>query len=39
MPACEHLALVMSWLLLPHPVALGAKLVDLAEHPVEQGFC
>ena len=37
MPTSEHLALVVTWLFFLQPVALGAKLVDLVEHPVEQG--
>jgi len=37
MPTSEHLALVMSWLLFLQLVALGAKLVNLVEHPFQQG--
>ena len=37
MPPSEHLALVVTWLFFLQPVALGAKLVDLVEHPVKQG--
>ena len=36
MPTSEHPALVVTWLFFLQPVALGAKLVDLVEHPVEQ---
>jgi hypothetical protein len=34
MPPTEHLALVVTWLFFVQPVAFGAKLVDLVEHPV-----
>ena len=37
MPTSEHLALVMSWLLFLQLVAFGAKLVNLVEHPFQQG--
>src|SRR6516165_8568462 len=37
MPTSEHLALVMSLLLFLQLVALGAKLVNLVEHPFQQG--
>ena len=37
MPTSEHPALVVTWLFFLQPVALGAKLVDLVEHPVKQG--
>ena len=37
MPTSEHLALVVTWLFFLQPVALGAKLVDLVEHPFQQG--
>ena len=37
MPPSEHLALVVTWLFFLQPVALGAKLVDLVQHPVKQG--
>jgi hypothetical protein len=28
----------VTWLLFLQPVAFGAKLVDLVEHPVEKGL-
>jgi hypothetical protein len=37
MPTSEHLALVVTWLLFLQLVAFGAKLVNLVEHPFEQG--
>jgi hypothetical protein len=37
MPTSEHLALVVTWLFFLQPVTLGAKLVDLLEHPIKQG--
>jgi hypothetical protein len=37
MPTSEHPALVVTWLFFLQPVALGAKLVDLVEHPVKHG--
>jgi hypothetical protein len=36
--ATHHLVLVVTWLLLLQPVTLGAKVVDLVEHAVEQGL-
>jgi hypothetical protein len=36
MPTSQQPALVGAWLFFLQPVALGAKLIDLAEHPVEQ---
>jgi hypothetical protein len=35
-PPSQHLASIVAGLLLPESVALGAKAIDLAEHPVEQ---
>jgi hypothetical protein len=36
LPASERHPLVVTWLFFLQPVALGAKLIDLSEHPVEQ---